>query len=75
MLVLARQADGKLLAGGRSGPLGTHNFALARFLPNGALDTTFGTGGKVTTAFAGRDDSIEALAPPPVRQPLHLPLR
>jgi uncharacterized delta-60 repeat protein len=62
VLVLARQADGKLLAGGRSGPVGTHNFALARFLPNGALDTTFGTAGKVTTDFAGRDDSIEALA-------------
>ncbi len=62
VLVLARAADGKLLAGGRSGPLGTHNFALARFLPNGALDTTFGTAGKVTTDFSGRDDSIEALA-------------
>lgn len=62
VLVLARQPDGKLLAGGRSGPLGRHNFAVARFLPNGALDTTFGTAGKVTTDFAGRDDSIEALA-------------
>lgn len=62
VLVLARQADGKLLAGGRSGPLGRHNFALARFLPNGALDTTFGTAGKVFTDFGGRDDSIEALA-------------
>jgi uncharacterized delta-60 repeat protein len=62
VLVLARQPDGKLLAGGRSGSLGTHNFALARFLPNGALDTSFGTAGKVTTDFAGRDDSIEALA-------------
>ncbi len=61
VLVLARQPDGKILAGGRSGPLGRHNFALARFLPNGALDTTFGTAGKVTTDFAGRDDSIEAL--------------
>ena len=62
VLVLARQADGKLLAGGRSGPIGSHNFALVRFLPNGALDSTFGTAGKVTTDFAGRDDSIEALA-------------
>ncbi|HXU32292.1 MAG TPA: hypothetical protein VN851_17130 [Thermoanaerobaculia bacterium] len=61
VLVLARAADGKLLAGGRSGPVGSHNFALARFLPNGALDTTFGTAGKVVTDFSGRDDSIEAL--------------
>ncbi len=62
VLVLARQADGKLLAGGRSGPVGSHDFALARFLPNGSLDTTFGTAGKVTVDFSGRDDSIEALA-------------
>ena len=29
------------------------DFALARYNTNGSLDATFGTGGKVTTDFAG----------------------
>lgn len=36
-----------LVAGGDS------NFQLARYRPNGDLDTTFGTGGKVATIFTG----------------------
>jgi uncharacterized delta-60 repeat protein len=44
---LAVQADGKILAGGYAG----NSFAVARFFPNGALDTNFGNGGRVTTAF------------------------
>jgi len=43
---LAVQADGKLVAaGGGFGILG--QFKLARYLPSGALDPSFGTGGKV----------------------------
>ena len=45
-LVLA--PDGRIVAAGRGGS----DFALARYDPNGSLDTTFGDGGKVTTAFA-----------------------
>src|SRR5262249_14615303 len=32
------------------------DFALARYNSNGTLDTSFGTGGKVTTDFAGTND-------------------
>ncbi len=49
---VAVQEDGKIVAAGytHSG-LGSRDFAVARFLANGALDTTFGSGGKVTTDF------------------------
>jgi uncharacterized delta-60 repeat protein len=46
---LVLQSDGKLVAAGSSNA----DFALARYLPNGTLDPTFGTGGKVTTDFFG----------------------
>ena len=42
-LALRLQPDGKVLVCGSSGG----EFALARYLATGALDTTFGTGGKV----------------------------
>ncbi|WP_406835353.1 calcium-binding protein [Streptomyces sp. AHU1] len=42
---LALQPDGKIVAVGGSGT----RFALARYLPNGALDTGFGGNGKVIT--------------------------
>jgi uncharacterized delta-60 repeat protein len=41
---LALQADGKIVAVGDHG-----NFLLARYNPDGSLDSTFGTGGIVTT--------------------------
>jgi uncharacterized delta-60 repeat protein len=57
------QPDGKIVAAGQasSGYRG-EDFALARYNPNGTLDTTFGTGGKVTTDFAGSDDQAFAVA-------------
>ena len=39
----------------------TKNFALARYTSTGALDTTFGTSGKVTTDFGGLEDILYAL--------------
>ena len=42
---LAIQPDGKIVAGGA----GAYDFAMARYTPTGALDPTFGSGGKVTT--------------------------
>jgi uncharacterized delta-60 repeat protein len=42
------QPDGKIVAVGASSAAGRVAFALARYEPNGALDATFGTGGKVT---------------------------
>jgi uncharacterized delta-60 repeat protein len=51
---------GKLLLGGFSGPEGG-NMQAARLNAKGALDTTFGTGGKATVDFGG-DDFAFAMA-------------
>jgi len=45
---LALQPDGKIVVGGVSDRSGNKGFALARYLPNGALDGSFGEGGLVT---------------------------
>jgi uncharacterized delta-60 repeat protein len=55
--------NGKYLVGGFSGPEGG-NMQAARLNPSGALDTSFGTGGKATVDFGG-DDFGQAMA----RQP------
>ncbi|MEU8436100.1 calcium-binding protein [Streptomyces sp. NPDC029216] len=50
------QSDDKIVISGRSGynyPSNASDFTLARYQPNGSLDTSFDTDGKVTTAFAG----------------------
>ncbi|MEV6050381.1 calcium-binding protein [Streptomyces sp. NPDC052107] len=52
---VAVQTDGKIVAAGITNAGGTFDFALARYNTNGSLDTTFGTGGKVTTNFGGSD--------------------
>jgi uncharacterized delta-60 repeat protein len=51
------QPDGKIVVGGYS----DQKFALARYLTSGALDTSFGTGGIVTSAI-GSNDWIKSLA-------------
>jgi len=59
------QADGKLIAGGTafSSQTGPGVFAMARFLPNGGLDNTFGAGGIVFTDFgAGTTNELRDLA-------------
>jgi uncharacterized delta-60 repeat protein len=52
---LVLQPDGKLVAAGFTGDLGlvNSNFTLVGYLPNGAIDTSFGTGGSVNTQFNG----------------------
>ncbi len=63
---LVVQADGKLVAagyaftGGGSNP----NFALARYHPDGTLDASFGTAGKVTTDFGGGDQANALVVQP-----------
>jgi uncharacterized delta-60 repeat protein len=52
---------GKILVGGG----GNHDFALARYNSDGTLDTTFGTGGKVTTDFGIPDDNFRAFTAQP----------
>jgi uncharacterized delta-60 repeat protein len=56
------QPDGKILAAGRtrSGP--TYDFALARYLPNGALDPTFDGDGLVVTPLSTVNDDVFELA-------------
>ena len=60
---LLLQPDGKLVAAGvtfdSTGT--TADFALARYNPDGTLDSTFGVGGKVTTDFGGRDRGLAAV--------------
>lgn len=48
---LAVQDDGKIILAGYS-LQSTNEFALARYLPDGILDSAFGAGGKVLTGFA-----------------------
>lgn len=55
-LGLAIQPDGKLVVVGSTRPMGSFwenlpDFALARYNPDGNLDTSFGGDGKVSTAF------------------------
>jgi uncharacterized delta-60 repeat protein len=58
---LVVQADGKLVAAGlTSGPAG-QDFALVRYRPNGTVDPSFGSHGRVTTDFAGGADAAHAL--------------
>jgi uncharacterized delta-60 repeat protein len=60
---VAVQADGKLvLAGGAPLSNGNSAFALARYNSNGALDASFGTGGKVTNDFGGRFGGARSVA-------------
>jgi uncharacterized delta-60 repeat protein len=62
---LALQRDGKLVAAGWSYNGSNYDFALVRYNENGSLDTSFGAGGKVTTALGPNHDLSFALA----RQP------
>jgi uncharacterized delta-60 repeat protein len=60
------QPNGAIVVAGHAGissPLGLDNdFAVARFTSGGALDTSFGAGGKVTTNIGGRTDLAHAAA-------------
>ncbi|MBK8465046.1 MAG: hypothetical protein IPL32_04375 [Chloracidobacterium sp.] len=58
---LAIQPDGKIVAAGSA--FGANNdFAVARYNPNGSLDTTFDGDGKVTTAVGAGSDEAYAVA-------------
>ena len=60
---IALLSDGRIVVAGwvESFPVSS-DFALVRFKPDGTLDTTFGSGGVVTTDFSGASDSGSALA-------------
>ena len=58
----AMQSNGEIVvAGTTTGTTAATEFALARFLPTGQLDTTFGQGGLVTTVPAGVFPTVFAL--------------
>src|SRR6266545_1086163 len=57
------RADGKIVAAGQSGVLGTNTmFAVVRYQPDGTLDATFGGDGRVTTDFTRGEDGANAVA-------------
>lgn len=58
---VAIQNDGKVVAAGRATVNSAHVFTLVRYTVDGSLDSTFGTGGIVTTSFGGGDDGASAL--------------
>jgi uncharacterized delta-60 repeat protein len=62
---LAIQSNGDIVAAGdavvSTAFTAPANFALARFTPQGTLDTTFGTGGKVTTSFGSNTAFVTSL--------------
>ena len=63
----ALQPDGKILVGGFSTTTtqestGNRIHALARLLPDGSLDPTFGTGGKLTFSFDGQNFQREYIS-------------
>jgi uncharacterized delta-60 repeat protein len=61
---LAIQTDGDIVAVGAASTGGNQAngpFALARYLSTGQLDSTFGTGGLVTTSFTGASASISGV--------------
>jgi uncharacterized delta-60 repeat protein len=62
---VAVQADGKIVVAGWASPGTSFEFALARYSPDGTLDPTFGSGGKVLTDFAGGTDLALAVAVQP----------
>jgi uncharacterized delta-60 repeat protein len=53
------QGDGRIIVAGRSSNQVNPNFAVARYLGDGTLDTSFAGTGKLTVDFFGFDDAAE----------------
>src|SRR5687767_2439222 len=53
---VAVQADGRVVVAGYASTGSNTDFTLARYLPDGRLDSSFGAGGKVTTDIASGYD-------------------
>jgi uncharacterized delta-60 repeat protein len=54
---VALQTDGKIVVAGRSHNGSNYDFALARYTSAGALDLSFGSGGKVTTPIGSSNET------------------
>jgi len=59
---LALQPDGKIVVTGECHNGSNNDFCLARYLPNGALDTSVNSTGKVISAIGASTDTAYALA-------------
>ena len=59
---VAVQPDGMIVVAGYATVGSNYDFALARYRSDGSTDTSFGTGGKVTTAFGTNNDYAYAMA-------------
>jgi uncharacterized delta-60 repeat protein len=59
---VAVQADGKIVLAGYSSNGTNFDFAVVRYAANGALDTSFGTTGKTTTAIGSGEDFATGMA-------------
>jgi uncharacterized delta-60 repeat protein len=64
---MAVQADGKIVVGGRSAPNGGSSYDpfIARFQPDGQVDTSFGTGGVTFGTFTSKPDQFNGLTMQP----------
>ncbi|MEW6681846.1 MAG: HYR domain-containing protein [Nitrospirota bacterium] len=60
---LAIQSNGKIVVAGCSNCSAAPDFAVARYNPDGSLDSSFGVGGKVTTDFGATNDYAYAISP------------
>jgi uncharacterized delta-60 repeat protein len=58
---VAIQADGKIIAAGYSSNGSNNDFALVRYNPDGTLDTSFNSTGKVFTGFGAGNDVAKSL--------------
>jgi uncharacterized delta-60 repeat protein len=58
VFAVALQPDGKIVAAGRKIMDSHSDFALARYNPDGSLDTSFANNGKVTTAFSATSSDL-----------------
>jgi uncharacterized delta-60 repeat protein len=59
---VAIQPDGRIVVAGSVGSSVSSRFGLVRYNPNGGLETTFGAGGRVTTAFDTAQASAAGVA-------------
>ena len=67
-LGVAIQPDGKIVVVGYTAiPAGPSTFALARYLPSGELDASFGDGGKITSGVSGRAFAVAIQRSPEIR--------
>ena len=62
---VALQADARIVVAGQSSNQSNPNFGVVRYATDGTLDTSFGTGGKLTIDFFGSFDGAENVAVQP----------